>query len=374
LPTSDALQNGLSTASQNVATPANAPVTTGADLAPPGASPSTSIPQARAGEQLVEARVPLDTPPYYTLLKINHYSRAKWTEVGALELESGVIFPFPQGMVDNQNMSYEIQPLGTLAGMGFDAIAGTVNAGLSIQNQIDRVRQTTAAQAAASVGGGATDIAGAIAADAAGRFGDAVLVAAGLSVNDFMTVMFRGPNYHRRDFMWRFTPRSLEESEALRKAILILKTATAASLAGFTGSAFFGWPRIFQVEFRHVDPSIDMGLNTFRMKPSVCTDVSVNYSPDGTWAPNRGQKPTSVEIRLAFLELEFWLNSNRRARDAFTRGYSNAGELTGVTTGSGTPSNPSTPTAPGTSGGGGTPGTDGGGTGGGGGGGGGGGF
>jgi hypothetical protein len=345
---SDFLKNGLSIASMNSA-PQSLPVVTGADLNQGSTTPSTSIPQTRSGEEYVEARVPLDTPPYYTLIKINHYRRASWREVGALDLESGVIFPFPQGMVDNQNLSYEIQPLGLMAGMGFDAIASGTNAitgANGIQDAIGRLSRSAAQSAAnANIAGGAGDIAGAIAAEAAGRFGDAVLVAAGISVNDFMTVMFRGPNYHRRDFMWRFVPRSAQESDMLRRAILILKTAAAPSLAGFTGSAFFGWPRIFQVEFRNVDPNVDMGMNTFRMKPAVCTDVSVNYTPDGVWAPNRAKQPQAIEIRLAFLELEYWLNSDRTARDAFTRGYSNAGELTqrGGSS-SGTPAPTPTPT------------------------------
>lgn len=344
---SDSLKNGLSTASQ-ASISQSLPTVTAADNVPTTSTPSTTIPQARAGEQLVEARVPLDTPPYYTLIKINHYKRQSWREVGALDLESGVIFPFPQTMVDNQNLSYEIQPLGTLAGMGFDAISSAVNGNWSLENVKSQIsKQFTASQQANNISaivaaGG--DIAGAIAADAAGRYGDAVLAAAGISVNDFMTVMFRGPNYHRRDFMWRFSPRSAAEADALRRAILILKTAAAPSLAGFTGSAFFGWPRIFQVEFRNVDPNVDMGLNTFRMKPAVCTDVSVNYTPDGVWAPNRAQKPQSVEIRLAFLELEYWLNSTRTARDAFTRGYSNAGELTERGPGNPGPSSTPTPT------------------------------
>lgn len=315
------INNGLSVASDEVQTPVNSPVITRADQVPSQGSPQAAVALQSSTERLVQARVPLDTPQYYTLIKINHYGRASWREVGNLELESGVIFPFPAVMIDNQNMSYEIQPLGFLAGMGFDAVARGATA-INSQSDVSRVIAETAAGLTANA---AVDGLGRVLAGAAGKFGDAVLGAAGISVNDFMTVMFRGPTYTRRDFQWRFSPKTAEESEELRKAILVLKTAAAASLAGFGGSAFFGWPRIFEVEFKNQNypgnTKYDNGYmtkQTFRMKPAVCTDISVNYTPIGQWAAyGKTKAPESVDLRMSFLELEFWLNSTRRSRDAF---------------------------------------------------------
>lgn len=349
MPVPSEVQNGLSTSANVLATPVNGTYFSSADLNPYSSNPSEIIPSVRQDETVVQARVPLDIPPYYTLFKINHYSRASWLEVGKLEIESGVIFPFPTMMIDNQNMSYEIQPLGFAAGMGFDALAKGYDAvrGISsVQDALNKLAGSafngpTPNQYAGAAGGAALDIATRIGAGALGRYGDAALAVAGISVNDFMTVMFRGPNYSRRDFQWKFSPNSHQEANELRTAILILKTAAAASLAGFIGSAFFGWPRIFQVEFRHIDPNIDMGFNTFRMKPAVLTDVSVNYTPAGVWGPTHTKMPESVEVRLSFLELEYWLNSSRRSRDAFTRtGSINEGGATDPQVGNPAQENP----------------------------------
>lgn len=333
MPVPSSVQNGLSTAANVASTPVNAPTYTMADTNPTSLNPSQVIP--RAGEQFVQARVPRDTPPYYTLIKVSHYSRASWRSVGNLELESGVVFPFPSTMVDNQNIRYAHQPLSFLAGVGWDAIGGLLSNKeklAMIKQELQSIQGATRAvgEAAQSIGGAIIDVVGGVASGAAPGIAAPVLGAIGLAVNDFMTIMLEGPSYARRDFVWRFSPRSPEESEELRKAILILKTAAAPSLAGFTGSAFFGWPRIFNVEFRYIDPAIDMGRNTFRMKPMVLNDVSTNWTPMGTWAAyGKTKMPESVDVRLAFTELEYWLNSTRRSRDAFepsATGYSGLGD------------------------------------------------
>lgn len=270
-----------------------------ASLSPNGTNPSLLLdgPNPKAGLNIL--RFPSDTPPYYMSLGINDYSRASWVQVGTLNETSRVILPLPQQMIDNANIRYEISDIGIAGAVGFDVASGAMS---------QAAGQTIAGLAGAALSGAAGQLG---AAGAAGKkVFNGALGAAGLAVNDFMTVMLKGPDYRRRDFIWRFSPKSAQETSDLRRIIQLINNSIAPALTGI-GSAFFAWPKIFKPEFVYNGIEDLLALNTFRMKPSVITDFSVNYTPNGVFSPfARTKAPTSVDVHITFLELEFWLAGN----------------------------------------------------------------
>lgn len=272
-----------------------------ASLTPSGPNPARALdgPNPNAVNKIY--RFPSDTPPYYMSLGINRYSRASWVAVGQLNEEARVILPLPREMVDNHNVRYAVEDIGFGGAVGFDAISGAYQSAAA---------EALAGSAIAGAQGATNSLIGPKGSQVAGSVGKGVLAAAGLAVNDFMTVMLKGPDYKRRDFIWRFSPKSAQESSDLRRIIQLLNNAMAPSLTATNiGSAFFTWPRIFQPTFVYNGIPELLALNTFRMKPSVMTDFSVNYTPNGTYAPFATTKaPGSVDVRMTFLELEFWLS------------------------------------------------------------------
>jgi hypothetical protein len=283
---------------------------------PSGGRPEDFLNGVNPNSQSAVHRFPQDTPPYYFSLAINDYNRSSWREVGKLNERARVILPLPIQMIDNHNVKYAAEEIGIAGAIGFDA----VNASQNSQNMMENL----AAGLGKAAGNAVLNSLG----KAGGQLGkgiNGVLAASGISVNDFMTIMLKGPDYKRRDFQWKFSPKSADETYALRRIIQLLNNSMAPSLAGL-GSAFFAWPKIFQPEFVYNGIEKLLSLNTFRMKPSVLTDFSVNYTPNGNFSPFASTKaPTSVEVRMSFWELEFWLAGNFNDESVNDEGHSSTG-------------------------------------------------
>ena len=276
-----------------------------ASISPSGPVPQSALDGPNPNGQSNILRFPDDTPPYYLTLSVNQYSRQSWREVGTLTERGRIILPLPREMIDNHNIRYDIEPLGIAGSLGFDAI-GALNAGDA--SQLGSLATRAGVGLAETAAGQAVGAFGALG-GASSNAGKGVLGAAGIAVNDFMTVMLKGPEYKRRDFIWRFSPRTASETSSLRRIIQYINNCMAPSITQNLGSAFFTWPRIWQPTFTWGgDPQL-LSLTTFRMKPSVITDFNVNYTPNGVFAPFASTKaPSSVDIRISFLELEFWLS------------------------------------------------------------------
>lgn len=295
LPVGQSVTNGNTASNSNL----NKPYFDIASLSPSGPNPARALDGPNPNGVNKILRFPSDTPPYYMVLAVNKYSRASWISVGQLSEESRVILPLPREMIDNHNVRYAVEDIGFSGAVGFDAIAGNAQAAAA---------EAAAGAAIAGARGTVGRLLGPTGGQIAGGVTKGALAASGLAVNDFMTVMLKGPDYKRRDFLWRFAPKSAQETSDLRRIIQVLNNAMAPSITANIGSAFFTWPRIFQPSFVYNGQADLLALNTFRMKPSVMTDFSVNYTPNGTFSPFASTKaPSSVDVRMTFLELEFWL-------------------------------------------------------------------
>lgn len=288
-------------------------------ISPNGPVPSAALDGPNPNATSSVLRFPSDTPPYYFMLPIHNYHRDSWETVGFLNEIARIILPLPQQMIDNHNIRYAIEDIGITGGIGFDVLSG---------NAAQAGGKSIAGLAQAALNGAAGQLGAAGAASK--KVFNGVLGAAGLAVNEFMTVMLKGPDYKRRDFIWRFSPKTAQETSDLRRIIQLINNSMAPSLAGL-GSAFFAWPKIFKPEFVYNGMSDLLALNTFRMKPSVITDFSANYTPNGNFSPfARTKAPTSIEIRMTFLELEFWLAGNFDDTPTTTQGASTSPALNAV--------------------------------------------
>lgn len=311
----------LSTVAQTtLAAPATGTrVLTLSDLTPPGPDPTRVIASVINTVGLI--KVPLDTPLYYTSISIGEYSRTSWDKVGEITKKDDIVFPIPMNLTDTHQISYETEPIG-LAGA---AALGAGNLALRALN--GEVSDLTGALDAAgiSAGTGSTVLGAGAAAtlrtlgnvgDVGRGIGNGILAAAGLAVNQFLTVMLKGPQYKSRQFSWRFSPRNSLESKRLQEAIMLLNNSMAPGISTTFGSAFFTWPKIFQVQFSYA-LGRDLGLVTFRMKPSVLKAASFDYTPSGMPAFYAGSSaPEGVNVTLVFDELEFWVNG-RNGEPAF---------------------------------------------------------
>jgi hypothetical protein len=275
---------GLSTATPR---PANQPNLTAADMLAAGNVPTEVIARSMASSSGGTFRFPLDVPQYFMIFTINTYNRTDWATVGTLSPGDAIALPLPLQMVDQSKVKYDIEPIGFIGAAGSALALGNFRA----------------AGDRALLAGGQALLPGAL----QGVI-NAGAQAQGYAVNAFDTVMLKGPTYKTLKFSWVLAPHDANESRQLSLIKAAFDNAKAPDLPKGLASAFFIWPKIFNIAYMN-DEVGDMGARLNRFKPCVLTDCTFNFTPgDRPPAFYAGSKAIeSMEMTLEFLELEFWL-------------------------------------------------------------------
>ena len=100
---------------------------------------------------------------------------------------------------------------------------------------------------------------------------------------------------------WKLAPKSQKESDDLLKMIKQLNNWSAPGIAW--AGAYFTFPKVFNISFVGTD-------YLYKFKPCVCTDVSVNYTASGVPSFFKNGAPESINLKLSFWELEYWLSGD----------------------------------------------------------------
>jgi len=228
----------------------------------------------------------------------------------AVEGEGGVVrLPLPANLSTDYNPSYSTPDLGMAAGSAlkpFDraiygntdipgqAAAGAALAGVGITG-IGALLGGTETAKTIQTGMGAMGI-------NAGAAGDAALkVFGGIATNPHKIVLFTGVDFRDHSFSWKLSPRNRRESDIIRRIIAMFTYYSHPSFEA--GGLFFKYPEFFEIKFAR-----DSYL--FKMRPSVCTDIKVDYHAQGYAAYIRNADgsgepaPAEVSLTLTFKETE----------------------------------------------------------------------
>jgi hypothetical protein len=131
----------------------------------------------------------------------------------------------------------------------------------------------------------------------------------GLTINPNMELLFSGPKLRSFAFQFNFAPRFEKEAEQVREIIKTFKKFSAPVIEK-TGNIFLRTPKIFQLEYIYNgDGSDTADGNTHpylnKIKPCALTNVSVNYTPNGTYMTYAGGgSMVQTTLTLNFSELE----------------------------------------------------------------------
>ena len=122
----------------------------------------------------------------------------------------------------------------------------------------------------------------------------------GQILNPNMELLFKGVNLRSFKFSFKMTPRSENEAIQIKKIIRKLKKEMSPSGESTT---YLETPRVFQLEYRQGNRPHPF-LHKF--KECALTDMSVNYTGEGTYATYGGKEsaPVSMIMDLGFKELE----------------------------------------------------------------------
>jgi len=135
-------------------------------------------------------------------------------------------------------------------------------------------------------------------------------------LNPNMELLFDGVTLRSFKFSFKLTPRNKDEADDVKNIIRLLKTSMAPGTSNKTGfnneqssieGLYLSTPSVF--ELRYMRGSNDHPF-LHKFKQCFLTDMSVNYTGEGTYAtyggPNNqgGGTPVSMIMDLSFKELE----------------------------------------------------------------------
>lgn len=231
---------------------------------------------------------PSDLPKYYFSLGINDYKRASIFSF-VVSSVSDIVLPMPKQLVDNDSVQYEQKEIGAAAAAAVET--GTaLTSGIDPSGNITNVIGALAGGIGKSLLDAASKITGADALGAAQAF-------SGGAPNQFTTILLKGPGYKKHELSWTLSPRNSSESRTIKEIIRLLKNSMFVK----NNVAYFGAPQVFTLKYFNNENYL------YKFKPCVLENMSVNYSPSGAPAfYSSTGAPDSVEIRLSFLEVEFW--------------------------------------------------------------------
>jgi hypothetical protein len=221
--------------------------------------------------------------------------------------------PIPSNVQDGNSVSYEGA---TLNGLVAAAAGGTQDLIRSLSNisspsEIYGVLENILKNAGTQIGGAniAADFVNKyLVSQAVGVLGGNVtpnqLFAReqGVILNPNMELLFNGPTLRQFRFSFKMTPRDNKESVEIAKIINEFKQSMAPKVTNEGGgNLFLKTPNVFELRYRK-----GTGNHPFlhRFKQCALTDMSVNYTGEGTYASYGDGTPISMIMDLTFKELE----------------------------------------------------------------------
>lgn len=142
---------------------------------------------------------------------------------------------------------------------------------------------------------------------------------AGAAINNNLELLFQGPTLRSFNFQFRLTPRSQNESIAIRKIIKTFKINMVPEAS--QSNLFLNAPRVFDIQYM---TTVGGGtrLHPFMNKFKRCAlrDFSVNYSPDGQYMTYSDGGMTAYELSMTFAELDPVLANDYEGVDSEAEG------------------------------------------------------
>lgn len=118
----------------------------------------------------------------------------------------------------------------------------------------------------------------------------------GITINPYLFLMFKHPNFKAFELSWTFAPENEQESRTIAAVIDRLKFHSSPE----AGTVFMYYPDIFWVKF-HPDPFF-----TFRIKPCIIEAIGADYTGGDVPAFYKNGAPVAINLSVRFKEIEIW--------------------------------------------------------------------
>jgi hypothetical protein len=225
---------------------------------------------------------------------------------GSTTLGGTIRLPMPSQLSTDYNPEYSDPALGAAAGMALKPSDQAIYGNPTMGNQAmvgNSLQGVGLSLVGGALGAGLDKALGAVPKELGGAnaAGALLKVGGGVAVNPHKIVLFTGVNFRTHQFSWKMSPKNRRESDAIRQIIEMFTYYSHPEYV--TGGLFFKYPEFFEIKFRHPE-------YLFKLQPSVCKDIKVNYHGQGYPAYIRDANgggvpaPAEVELSLTFMETE----------------------------------------------------------------------
>jgi len=122
---------------------------------------------------------------------------------------------------------------------------------------------------------------------------------AGIAVNPRNEAFYNSPNQRTFSFDFDFWPRNEKEARAVQDIITIFKYNSSPGFKEGLNGSVFTTPNYWKISYMFND-GINNNLN--KIGACYCTDVAVDYTPDGQFTTFGDGSPVHTKLTIAMLE------------------------------------------------------------------------
>jgi hypothetical protein len=222
-------------------------------------------------------------------------------------IKSTILLPMPSNIQDGNAADYNANNLNNIQGALVSLGANFINTELNkntINNILDTIR-SAGLQSGINAQNAQDLLTNVLASKAAGLFGANLSFnqlsarQQGTILNPNMELLFNGPTLREFRFSFKLSPRNKDESKEVKNIIRTFKKTMAPKVQ--SGGLFMETPNIFELRYKQGSKDHSF-LNKF--KQCFLTNLSVNYTGEGTYSTYGDGTPVSSILDLTFRELD----------------------------------------------------------------------
>ena len=124
----------------------------------------------------------------------------------------------------------------------------------------------------------------------------------GVVLNPNLELLFKNPTLRTFNFTFKMSARNSDEADEIIKILRFFKQGSRPQRS--ESNLFLKSPHTFKIKYLHRGANAEEHPYIGKVKECACTNVGVNYTPDGQYATYTDGKLVSYAMTLGFKELE----------------------------------------------------------------------
>lgn len=218
-------------------------------------------------------------------------------ELGNLLPKENICLSMPEEISQPSTVSWDNEKFGMAGETLVQGLKQMSSAGDNTQS----ISELMSATKARMIGGAQTNIAkNLVGVLGSGASSEGIMgEVSGKIPNPYVTAIFRGVNFRNFDFVFRFTPLSIEDCDRIDQIIKIMRKNALPGLKG--NNTFLTYPHECEITYCWKGKQ-NKWLNRF--KRAACTKIDINYTGTGAFTAHRNGFPSQIVLTTSWSELE----------------------------------------------------------------------